>query len=343
MRTVNINSRASSTAMIGLLLLLLWALPMMAQAQEEAQEEGPSEAEDRPDPSTQWISSIAIHTGATLQDWNGDANSTLFPGPGAADPTPVPIRPTVSGSDLDVSAVVGASLELMTPELPIPLRPRFIAGFEVIPIFGTQRTIAGEGDPGPQRPPLPSADPGMSIPFDEDLVIGQGTKLTGEMDEVAWGAYLGMSFPFELFDRSLRIKPNLSYMRYEVDFKGFISDATCVNPAPFGGPTVCNALGSSTRDISLNVQRSRVFHALGPGIDLEMDTTVFDEVRSSIFLGFRAYRVLTDRKVDLETTETFDDGIGTGDVANARFRAEVDDWIYRLVFGFRIELNGFLD
>jgi hypothetical protein len=336
MLTVNSNCRAFIAAMVGQTLLLL-ALPMMAEAEADA----PSETEDRKDPSAQWIQSIAIHAGASIQDWNGAANSTLVPGPGAADPTPVPIRPSVSDSDIDVSPIVGVSLELMTPELPIPLRPRLIVGFEVIPIFGFERTIAREGDPGELKAPLLSDAP-TAIRFDEDKVIGQGTKVTGEMDEVAWGAYLGLSFPFELFDRSLRIKPNVSYMRYEVDFTGFVSDATCANPSPIG-PRDCNAPLSSTRDISLRARDSKAFHAIGPGVDLELDTSVFDGVGSSVFLGFRAYRVLTGRGVDFGTSETFNDGIGTGDVANARFSSEVDDWIYRLVFGFRVELQGFLD
>ena len=249
----------------------------------------------------------------------------------------------MSGSDIDVSPVVGASLELMTPELSIPLRPRLVVGFEVIPIFGFKRTTAREGDPGELRAPLPS-NSSTVIRFDEDKVIGQGTKVTGEMDEVAWGAYLGMSFPFELFDRSLRIKPNVSWIRYETDFTGFVSDATCVNPSPIG-PRDCNAPQSDTRSISLKSQNSKAFHAIGPGVDLEMKTSVFDDdgIGSSIFLGFRAYRVLTGRKVEFAASEIYNDGIGTGDVANARFSSEVDEWIYRLIFGFRVELQGFLD
>ena len=46
-----------------------------------------------------------------------------------------------------------------------------------------------------------------------------------EMDEIAWGAYAGVSFSVELFERSLRIKPNLSLIRYEMDFFGLVSDA----------------------------------------------------------------------------------------------------------------------
>ena len=337
MRTVNFTLASVAVAVVSLLM----GLPMLAQAQSNA--DGPADPDIRRDPADRWISSLAIHSGITIQDWKGAADSTLFPGPGAADPSPVPIRPPKSDSNLDVSPVVGLSLELMTPELRIPLRPRIVIGAELIPIFGFERAIARRGDPGVLKAPLQSGVDPSSIRFDEDKFIGQGTKVTGEMGDIAWGAYLGLSFPFELFDRSIRIKPNISWLRYETDFKGFVSDAECVNPALFG-KTDCNAPLSSVRTLSLKAQTSQVYHAIGPGLDIEMDTTVFDGIGSSIFLGFRAYRVLGNHEeVRFEVSETFDDEIGTGDVANARFTTEVDEWIYRLIVGFRVELQGFFD
>ncbi len=316
----------------------LMGRPTVAQAEPESDDSVGIEV--RRDPADRWISSLSIQTGATIQNWKGAAESTLYPGPGAADPTPFPIRPPKSDNEVDVSPVVGLGFELMTPELPIPLRPRIVFGAEMLPLFGSERALARRGDPGELRPPV---RPGNLSPFDEDTFIGQGTVVTGEMNDVAWGAYLGLSFPFDAFDRSFRIKPSISWLRYEVDFTGFVSDAACVNPSLFG-MTVCNAPLSSVRELSLRAQTSKVFHAVGPGLDLEMDTSVFDGIGSSIFLGFRAYRVLGNHEeVRFEASETFNDSIGVGDIANARFSTEVDEWIYRLVFGFRVELQGFFD
>ncbi len=329
-----VNSTSLTSVLATVVPALLW-LPMMAQARSEDS----SDTGSRNERSALWIPSVAIHTGVTVQNWSGSVDSTLIPGPGAADPTPVPIRPSKTDQNLDVSPVVGLSLELMSPELPVPASPRLVIGAEMVPIFGFERSVARNGDPSTLRPPLP---PGSTIRFDEDKFVGQGSKVTSEMDKLAWGAYMGMSFPFELFDRSLRIKPNVSWLRYRLDFTGLVSDAECITPSLIS-PTDCNAPTSSVRAISLAMDTSKSFHAIGPGIDLEMETSVFGHIGSAIFVGFRAYRVLTDRRVEFGATQTFNDPIGTGDVTNARFSTKVNSWIYRAVFGFRVELQGFLD
>ncbi len=57
---------------------------------------------------------------------------------------PVPLRGSVDGDDLAVSPFVGGVLELMTPALPIPTRPRLFVSGEVLPTFAFKRNVALE-------------------------------------------------------------------------------------------------------------------------------------------------------------------------------------------------------
>ena len=95
----------------------------------------------------------------------------------------------------------------------------------------------------------------------------------------------------------------------------------------------CNGATSSARFMSLEAETNKAFNGIGPGIDVEVRTSP----RTSIFMGFRAYHILGNRQVDFATSQSFSDGVGTGDIANARFSVEVDEWIYRLVVGFRLQ------
>ena len=108
--------------------------------EESTQQEG----EDR------WVPSLAITSGVTVQKQLGGAGSFIEDGF-------VPIRGLVIGDDIAVSPFVGGTLELMTPALPIPTRPRLFVSGEILPSFASDRDLACEGDPGGVRGPEPKA------------------------------------------------------------------------------------------------------------------------------------------------------------------------------------------
>jgi len=302
------------------------------EANERAQQAG----EDR------WVPSLAITSGVTIQNQDGFANSVLFED---LNPTPVPLRGMVDGNDVAVSPFVGGALEVMSPALPIPTRPRLFASGEILPTFATDRNLAIDGDPGCIRGPEPESpcardeDGSRKTPFGESAANGQGTRTSAQVDTLVFGASVGVAFPLQIGRRPLRIKPSFAWINYKVDAEGLVSDAACaptdqctdtIGPPPSFG---------FLRETILSANDSQRFNGIGPGLDVEMDTGQFGPLGISLFMGGRAYAIVGDRTISFGTTESFDDVIGT-DVAAAQFEVEVDPWIYRAHVGIRFQWLG---
>ena len=264
------------------------------------------------------------------------------------NPTCIPIP--VRGDDLGAAPFVGFGFEIMTPALPIPTRPRFFFGGEVMPIFAEERNLARSGDPDCVRGPEPDAPcateetPGSrDSRFGENEAVGQGIRTSSEVDTLAWTAHVGLSFPFQIGERQLRFKPYFAWINYEVEGRGFTTNAAC-DPVT----TCTNVFGAGAepgflrQPESLTAKGSKHFNGIGPGVDLEVDTGRFGPLGSSLFLGGRFYRILGDRTLEFGTQQVFaPDPVGFGDVATARHSVEVNQWLYRVHVGFRLQWLGF--
>ena len=313
-----------------------------------------SAQEEAPEPSRrlgadQWVPSLAVTSGVTIQEWEGESAATCS---GCTNPAPVDqLRVPASGDDRDVTPFVGGQLELMTPELPIPLSPRFFAGGGVAPAFGTERAVADEGNVATLRSPLP---PGSeSTPFSEDAALGQGSEATAEMvDDWLYGAHAGIAFPLEFLGRSFRIKPSVGWIRFQIEAKGHVSDAEC-RSVPGNPPTNCNPLTmppppSATpgqlRSIQLRDKDTNTYDGIGGGLDVEMDVFRIGPIGSSLFIGAHAFKILGEREIEFGDSLTFADsgqpGLGAA-TAEARFRVDVDPVVYRLGLGLRAHWLGF--
>jgi hypothetical protein len=339
------------------------ALPVAAPADEagEVPPEGPLEAPESaaepPGPQRDgwhgWVASLAITGGATFQNQDGSGESFLFED---GSPTPVTLQAAVDGDDLVVAPFVGASLEMMAPALPVPTNPRFFVSGEVLPSFGSTRTLAVRGDPGCIRGPEVGApcakdeqpgerrvSPGA---FGENFAIGQGTVVNSEVGLLVFGANAGVSFPLQFAGRQLRIKPSAGWIRWEVEGSGLVSDAACspvtrctdvyaANWMPGDPPVQTGFL----RETTLTGSASEWFDGIGPGLDVEVDTGVFGPIGTALFVGARAYAVLGERTISFSATESFSDVLGN-DVATADFEVEVDPWLYRAHVGIRLQWLG---
>jgi hypothetical protein len=264
----------------------------------------------------------------------------------------------VTGDDLVVSPFVGAGLELMAPALPIPTRPRFFLGAEILPTFGSDRRVAVQEDPGCIRGPELDAtcatDPPapQEIPYSEDSAQGEGTNLTTLFDTLTFGANLGVAFPAKLGRRQLRIKPSFGWIHYKVSAEGLVSNARCgpdtstpnipTDTACTGRITPGGVIPGFLRAITLEGDDSMTFNAIGGGLDLEMDTIRYGPVGASLFLGGNFYRTLGDRTISFSDSAAFMDQLGN-DVATAEWEVEVDPWIYRAHVGIRFQWLGFPD
>jgi len=351
------------------------------EAQQPAERER-QEGEDR------WVPSLSITAGATIQDQKGaalsyvDSNEDGSPSPGepgirCPDVDPLSTDPrdcTVEGNDLAASPFVGGSLELMTPALPVPTRPRLFVSGEILPTFASDRDLALEGDPGSCIRP-PDADPATPCVqteideglkrrtditrFSEDAAVGQGTSLTASVDTLVFGAKLGVAWPFRIGKRQLRIKPSVGWIQYEVEAEGYVVDAQC-EPAIqctntyVQSPPFPVASYGYFRERILEASSSRRFNGIGPGLDLEVDTGRFGPIGTSLFLGGGAYHVLGKRSFSFSAEEYFpaiarnpaDPRYGSDPIALdaetdvAEFSVEVDPWVYRAHVGIRLQWLG---
>jgi len=337
------------------LAALAASLPVAAGAQEPPRPAAPEPAE----PDDRWVPSLAVTSGVLLQHQDGSVDACLFANPADATgacpaPGSTPLRPSSSGDDLAIAAFVGANLELMAPALPIPTRPRIFLAGEILPTFADDRSLAGEGAPGCVKGPEPldvcaSEEvllPPRDTPYGQNAANGQGSVVTTTYDTLSFGANLGVAFPVEAGDRRVRIKPSFGWLNYEVEVSGRVVDATC-NPTSSCTPFQPDApngpiLPGSLRETNLSGSDTRRFNAIGPGLDVEVDTGRYGPLGTSIFLGGRAYRTLGDRKIVITTTQVYpNDGLPLANQAvSARWDAEFGAWTYRVGVGLRVQWLG---
>lgn len=348
------RQRASPFRTLGAIVALLVALPLSSHASAGAA----SEARAQQAGEDQWVPSLLLTAGFSIQQQRGLADSCLFPAgtgsvPASCDsesdpPMDPPLRGFFDGNDLAVSPFVGGALELMTPALAIPTRPRlFIAG-EILSFFASNRALAFEGAPDCVRGPTPGDpcarddDGTRSTTFSEASLNGQGTRTTAQVDTLAFGASFGLAFPLQFGKRQLRIKPSVSWIHYKVKTSGLVVNGACdptsrcTTSEPFGPGF---PLAGFLRETILTASSSKRFNGIGPGLDLELDTGQYGPLGVSLFLGVRAYAILGDLSIPFGAALDFDDQLGT-DQAVGRFEVEVDPWVFRTHVGIRFQWLG---
>jgi hypothetical protein len=331
----------------GVLLSLQLLAPVAANGRSPV--EGGQAGEDR------WVPSFSIGSGLVFENQDGFNNSFEVD-----NVTSVvgPLQGVVTGSDLLVEPFVGPGLELMTPALPIPTRPRFFLGGEFLPIFSNDHEVALKGDPGCVRGPRVDAngepEPCVSeltaprtFTFTEDAAQGQGVSTTTTFDLLQWGANFGVAFPARIYRRQLRIKPSFAWVNYKVESTGLVVDATCMptnrctptqNP-PNTGPIVPGFV----RETILSASATGTFNAIGPGLDIELDVARFNNwLGVSLFMGARAYHTLGNRTIEYSASNTYNDTLGN-DTAFANWKVDIAPWMYRGHVGIRFQWLGLPD
>lgn len=316
-----------------------------------ADEEGAGVGEDR------WVPSLAVVSGVTVQDQSGDVTSFDSLG------NPIDDRVSASGSDLAVTPYVGGNLQLLSPALPLPGRPRLFVDGELLPSFGQDRDVALERDPGSFVPPA-------GINYPDTAVRGQGSSTTATLDTWVFAAAVGVAFPFEFMGRRLWAKPSFGWIRYKVDVEGLVRDVQCTPfpPPPANVSTNCQDLPPNLgtfppflgfdgfeRNVTLSASDSQWFNGIGPGLELELSVGRFGPVGSSLFLDAHAYRILGKRKVSLTGSASFPQSPpgsghppgtslpGTLPAADytANWSFETNPWMFRAGAGVRFQWLGF--
>jgi hypothetical protein len=324
-----------------------------AAARGRSPVEGGQAGEDR------WVPSISIGSGLVFQSQHGFNNSFEVE---AGTGTVGALQGTVTGSDLQVAPFVGPGLELMSPALPIPTRPRFFLGGEVLPTFANDHEVALKGNPGCVRGPRvdPNGNPEPCVSeltgprtftFTQDAAQGQGVNTTTTFDLLQYGASFGVAFPAQIYRRQLRIKPSFAWINYKVESSGLVVDATCM-PANRCTPTQAPPTPTNpnppiipgfVRETTLSGSASQTFNAIGPGLDIELDVARFNNwLGVSLFIGGRAYRTLGDLSFGYSDSQEFNDPVGN-DTAFANWEVELAPWMYRGHVGIRFQWLGLPD
>ena len=207
--------------------------------------------------------------------------------------------------------------ELMTPALlPVWGSPRALAHVDIGYSFGFDRGITRIGSPLDRMElPFPPSELITFVPpgyNSEQEMVGQGAKLTANVDSLLVGAGFGIAFTFELGDRTFRFKPTVEYLREEIEIAGTLRQAartTFFSPprdasgwtpqTPIFGPQVNledvkTPADAGFREINIDGRSTRVYHGVGPGLELEMDTGRVGPFTVSLYSGMRAYHFSGD-------------------------------------------------
>jgi len=292
-----------------------------------------------------WVPSVAVALGVTIQKQSGYATSVLLEDD---TPPPVDLGGTHQADDVAVTPFLGVDLQIMAPAIPIPTRPRFFLGAEILPTFAVSRDLAFAGNPDCLKGPEPNAvcardeDGSRRRDFGIDAANGLGTRTTAKINPLSYGMSFGVAFPMEILERPVRFKAMAAFLSQRIDAQGLVvagdcdPSSTCTDYTPILSlPPVPGFF----REVNLSASTSERFYSVGPGFDLEIGTGRFGQLGSVIYIGMRAYKVFGDRTIEMFDSETYDDQIGQ-DEAFAQWRVEYDSWVYRANVGVRFEWLG---
>ena len=286
-------------------VLAAWIAPSWAASADDA-----SAIEE----TERWVPSIGIIWGIFGQDSEASSVTSTLTG---SNP-PEPVRPATSGSQVLLAPFAGGTFELMSPRLfESGGRPRLFAHVDGTAAMGFSYDIAKEGDPGTLIPP--------SFPVPEAEVAGQGSKTEAQVESAILTGGAGVAFAVALGDWKFRIKPSVEYMREEIEVKGTIGRAVTLPPIPPPPGATTNF-----RFIELAGSKTKTFHGIGPGLEIELDAARIENFAITVFLSGQAYALLGDRDVNFSDSHT--DAIGT-ETASWHFRR--DRWLYRSAMGIR--------
>lgn len=305
------------------------------------------------DETERWVPSVALFSGVIAGDIEAEVASSemesrLLYIPNSPRPADRPdfsfferellppelVRPPAFGDDTNVDPFIGGQFEVMTPGLQkLPGRPRFYVAGDVSWSFGFNRDVAKEGDPGEFIYPV-----GFNIP--EASVKGQGSRATIEPEDLVVGANAGMAFAVDIGERRLRIKPNVGYLRQEFGYTGSVNRVLLINS---GNGTLDPQILPTWEEIEIKAEDSEVYHAVGPGLELEFDAARAGPVVLSVFANANAYKIISgDRTIELEGTDTwenyFPDELGNGTetrTETAEWKFVKAPWSYRGSVGLR--------
>ena len=232
------------------------------------------------------------------------------------------LRPASSGDVRVTGVTFGGELEIVSPRISDTLgQPRIFARSALEMNLAADTKPTAEGGIGPIRLPLDaSGNPPSSFP--ERSILGQGSEGLYKVDRLQIRVGAGVAFSLVFMDRPLRIKPSVEYLRRESVMRGSLNRAIALP----GTPPLLTSI-DQTRIEEVRTSAKRIFHAIGPGLELEMDTGRIGPLVVSVFAGFRAFHFLGTRKEEMKGQTSAGEDV--------TFNFELDAWLYRADTGLR--------
>lgn len=316
---------------------------------------GPSLAEDPPrDERKNWAPSVGISSGAIVQRLQGAISSSevycpvTVPNPGPGDfpvgictagqrsterpfPWLGPDQPVQPGApsvtrERVFTPYLAATFELMTPRLWERWgAPRPFAHVDLQYTFGFERDVVVLGQPGPLKFPDNFPNPPATI------IQGQGSLATVNAASFQFAGGIGVAFTFKISDRTVRIKPSVEYQREDVTYSGEVKrvvQTQSTNSNPPSNP-------ANYRDILLYASKQKVYHSVGPGLEVEVDTRRAGPLMLSLFIGAQAYAVIGDLEVTLKSTNEDPVIVEAGGDEFATWSFLPNRWLFRGNVGLR--------
>lgn len=238
------------------------------------------------------------------------------------------------GSDTPVSPLVGGSLELMTPRLIDGLfDPRLFIHGDVSAAFAHERTASGFGKPNALvvPPVLIRNEQNNNIPnLTEVIIQGQGHQVKFQTQRWVLSGGAGLAFGFQLFERTIRVRPSFEYIREEIEMKGALHRSV-----KLADPAAPSEFSAKFRNIVLTAEKDATLHGIGPGLEFEADASRIGSIQMSIFGRAVGYRFLGDLDHTLTAGSAYCDPSDFANTECVRWRVELDPWIWRAGMGLR--------
>jgi hypothetical protein len=243
-----------------------------------------------------------------------------------------------AGSNLLLTPTVGMAVELMTPGLQeVPGRPRLFLHGDASTAFSVERSFGREGVPeGAEFPPAAVTELASEVE-----VKGIGSITGAELRTLLLSGGVGVAFTLDAWERRLRIKPSVEYLRQRIDVRGRLLRA-------FRQHTGARAQGAARPvvpavfipTIDLEANDTLTSYGIGPGLELEMDAARAGPVVLSLFVSGQAYRMLGERDVHLEDSAEVpvpdaNSGTDATQPVSAKWDFHLHSWAYRGGLGLR--------
>ena len=262
----------------------------------------------------------------------GSTTSTQITGPRVSPPVPLfgdlgtEVSEPERSRELVASFLAGGTFGVLTPALDLPARPRAFLDLNISQPFTTETQLARRGNPTQLAFPRGEHPPS---PVGEGAMVGVGTTLSAQQQGPQVHAGIGISFEFPIpGDQLIRIKPSVMYSRTVLDLKAQVVRAVRLNQDAGENQQL-----DDFRVIARQDQRTEVYHAAGPSLEIEyVPGLQWGPFSVSLFARGHGARTLGDSKTEMRQCNVA--GGQPNECVNWTYVQ--DNWAYRATLGVHL-------